>query len=178
MASPVDPATLYTRFYGVVFSMAYHLTGGNVAESEDLVQDTFVRALTHAVPPDYPDHWLKTVCKRLVIERSRRARIIRWEPWGPATPEGVDAQTPETLLLRQEAQAATAAALAPRWALLSPRAQAILWAFHEEGRSLGEIAAGQGRSVSAVKSEAFAARRLAQRGYRPRRGRRPKQAAG
>src|SRR4051812_5030529 len=114
-----DSAALYARYRGTVFGVAYYLTR-NAADAEDLVQDTFVRALTHAVPADHPDRWLRRICVNLARDQGRRARIIRWERWGPSTPEGSDGWTPERALLQQEAQAEAARALESALAPLPP----------------------------------------------------------
>lgn len=170
-ATSTDLAALYARYRGTVFGTAYYLTR-NRDDAEDLVQDTFLKALTHEVPTDYPDRWLRRICRNLACTQGRRARIIRWEPWTPAH-GGTDAQTPERLLLRREAQAeaqqALAAALAP---LTSLQRQALVWTLL--GVPQAAIAARQGRTREAIKSSVHRARQIAQAGARPRMGRRPK----
>jgi RNA polymerase sigma-70 factor (ECF subfamily) len=171
-ATSTDLAALYARYRGTVFGTAYYLTR-NRDDAEDLVQDTFLKALTHEVPTDYPDRWLRRICRNLACTQGRRAQIIRWEPWAPGTPEGVDPQTPERALLRREAQAEAQQALAAALAPLTPlQRQALVWTLL--GVPQAAIAARQERTREAIKSSVHRARQIVQAGARPRMGRRPK----
>lgn len=167
----MNAAELYQTYRGTVFSVAYCCTDGNVAESEDLVQETFVKALTHEVPTDHPDRWLRKICLNLARDRGRHAAILRWErlTWnahGEPSRDVADPHTPEGLWLAREARVAAAQELAARLAPLAPlQRQALVWAL--QGVPHMEIAARQGRSRIAIKSAVHRARQIAQASARP-----------
>jgi RNA polymerase sigma-70 factor (ECF subfamily) len=93
-SAPHDPidASLATH-RPVLFGLCYRMTG-DVATAEDLVQETFVRALTH--PPADRDRswapWLVRVATNLAIDALRRRRRQPYTgPWLPGlveTPPG------------------------------------------------------------------------------------------
>ena len=153
---PLDLTALYPRYQGRLFALAYHLMG-NRAEAEDIAQDTWVRALTHAVPPGYTWPWLAAICYNLVRDRGRKAALRHEIPWEPGHDTGADCVTPERLWLTREGVQTIQA----QWAGLPPPMQAALWR-RVAGQDVRTIAAALGLTVPATKSLLFRARRAAQ----------------
>ncbi len=83
----VDPlSTLYLQHRDHLWGIAYRMTG-SAADAEDLVQDTFRRALER--PPADRDRslrpWLATITSRLAIDCLRRRKTrSRYGPWLPS----------------------------------------------------------------------------------------------
>src|SRR5581483_3080494 len=80
------PADLYREHARFVWGLCYRLTGC-AADADDLVQETFARALTH--PPPRTDEpwrpWLIRVAVNLGKDLLRRRRRIEYEgPWLPS----------------------------------------------------------------------------------------------
>jgi RNA polymerase sigma-70 factor (ECF subfamily) len=125
--------------------------GGDRGLAQDIVQDTWMRALD-AWPrrgtPDEPLVWLRHVARNVLASHFRRARP---QPVDPATLDIHDERfTPDT---------PDAAALVS-WGLagLRPRQVELIEAFHFEGRSVAEIAADSGLSERAVEGRLRRAR--------------------
>src|SRR5262245_56378130 len=89
---PPDVAHEYTAHRAFLWGLCYRLTG-SAADAEDLVQETFVRAL--ARPPARRDlpwrPWLVQVALNLGRDLLRRRRRRRYEgPWLPSPIETED----------------------------------------------------------------------------------------
>ena len=72
------------RLVGTLYAMT-----GDLAESQDVVQEAFVRAWDHRAKLDRcqnPEAWVRTVARRLAISRWRRAQtlVLAWQRHGPA----------------------------------------------------------------------------------------------
>lgn len=83
---PAPLSTLYSQHRDHLWGIAYRMTG-NAADAEDLVQDTFRRALERP-PADVQRSlrpWLATITTRLSIDSLRRRKIrARIGPWLPS----------------------------------------------------------------------------------------------
>ncbi len=97
--APVDYQALFSAHREHLWGLCYRVTG-SAADAEDLVQETFQRALekppADTTRPWRP--WLARVATRLSIDALRRRRTRRYAgPWLPSvveTPPGVDAGEP------------------------------------------------------------------------------------
>jgi RNA polymerase sigma-70 factor (ECF subfamily) len=72
------------RLVGALYAMT-----GDLAESQDVVQEAFIRAWDHRAKLDRcnnPEAWVRTVARRLAISRWRRAQtvVVAWQRHGPA----------------------------------------------------------------------------------------------
>ena len=118
-------------------------TGGDRALTEDIVQESYLRALerwTHKAVPDMPLAWLKQVARNILIDHLRRKkRDVKAGPdshidCGPRTPaddcESLEIFRAITSLGRKKAR--------------------ILEAFYYDGMSVREIAGEMGVSERAV----------------------------
>lgn len=99
-------------------------------DGEDLVQEALARAIANGVPCEAIP-WLRTVMKRLAIDRSRRAREV--SSGGASDMDGlaVELEGPEELLLTGERREAVQQALAK----LPPRYRDALLAYAVDGRA-------------------------------------------
>jgi len=99
----IDPGT-FESLRPYLFSVAYRMLG-SAAESEDVVQDAWLRS---AAAPDglaSAKAWLTTVVTRLCLDRLKSSRMQREDYVGPWLPEPVPTgavETGEDLLARQE----------------------------------------------------------------------------
>jgi len=147
-------------------ALAYRLLGG-WEEAEDAAQETWLRAVTHPVPPA-PRAWLARICVNCCRDVQRRRAVIRWEAW-PAWGAEVWAAPdagPETQVVDAAAARALAAAVRARLPLCSPAERHVL-AQAAAGRPLPEIAAALGQTRSAVKTRLWRARQTLRTGARP-----------
>lgn len=91
--APVDYQALFSAHREHLWGLCYRVTG-SAADAEDLVQETFQRALEK--PPLDTDRpwrpWLARVATRLAIDALRRRRtreyVGPWLPWPVETPPG------------------------------------------------------------------------------------------
>jgi RNA polymerase sigma-70 factor (ECF subfamily) len=126
------------RMVGTLYAMT-----GDLAESQDIVQEAFVRAWDHRAKLDRdsnPEAWVRTVARRLAISRWRRAQVAvrAWQRHGP-TPsvDPPDPPTPElTAALRRLPEA---------------QRHAIVL-FYLCDRSVEQVAAETGAPVGTVKA--------------------------
>jgi len=118
-------------------------TGGNRALTEDVVQESYLRALDtwkNKAVPDAPLAWLKQVARNILIDYLRRKK---WDvDAGPAGADGVEPRTPADEFESLELFLAIAA--------LGRRKARIVEAFYFDGLSVREIAAELAISERAV----------------------------
>lgn len=125
-----------------VYRYALRLTGGDVARTADLTQETYTSLVTHVQqhphePVELP--WLITCCRHRHLDAIRRHRrrernqIRGWQP---------DATEPDA---RQDDVIAALGRLRP-----DERAALVLR--HVDGFSVGEVAEAVGKSVAATDS--------------------------
>jgi RNA polymerase sigma-70 factor (ECF subfamily) len=108
-------------------------TGGDKALTEDIVQESYLRALDswkHRAVPDAPLAWLKQVARNILIDFLRRKK---WDAKaGPDGPAGVDPRTPADEFESLEVFRAISA--------LGRKKARVLEAFYFDGMSVREIA--------------------------------------
>jgi len=82
-----DFAIVYSRLHRDVFRYCLVLTR-SVEEAEDVASETFERGLrawrSGRAAAGAPLPWLLLVARRIVIDRERRQRLLRWIPLGAA----------------------------------------------------------------------------------------------
>ena len=118
-------------------------TGDNRALTEDIVQESYLRALDRwrdKAVPDTPLAWLKQVARNVLIDYLRRRK---WDAdAGPAGADGVEPRTPADAFESLELFLAIAS--------LGRRKARALEAFYFDGLSVREIAAEMAVSERAV----------------------------
>lgn len=142
---------LYRKTVRPLYGFVSKRVGGDRSLAEDIVQETWMRALD-AWPrrgmPDEPLAWLQHTARNVLVSHFRRSRP---QPLDPASVDlGDDRFSPDT---------PDAAALV-NWGLarLRPAQARLLEAFHFEGRSVREIAVQRGLSERAVEGRLRRAR--------------------
>jgi RNA polymerase sigma-70 factor (ECF subfamily) len=164
MANPDDPRTAVVdlfREHGAAIYRFALLLGRHRDDAEDVVQETFLKLLTHLESGGHTANvrgWLFTVAANACRDRIRRR--VRWLPWTPANEPSVDpAPLPdEDGRLRAARQALQQ--LAPRdRLLLTLRAQGLSYreistAARIRGSSVGRLLA---RAVDRWERAALAA---------------------
>ena len=150
-------ARLFERHSARLWPYACALSGGEIDEAQDLLQETFVRAWSRLgeLQAGAAFHaWLRTLVYRLALDRcdkqqhrdqlfARYAMVVEGE------------RTPEQRLLSRELGAAIAEAAQS----LSESSRRIFTAFHIEDKSIMEISEEMGLSVGAVKARLFQGRK-------------------
>jgi RNA polymerase sigma-70 factor (ECF subfamily) len=118
-------------------------TGGDRALTEDIVQESYLRALAswkHKTVPDTPLAWLKHVARNILIDHLRRSK---WDvKAGPAPYVDADHRTPADDFESLEIFRAIAS--------LGRKRARILEAFYYDGMSVREIAGEMVLSERAV----------------------------
>jgi RNA polymerase sigma-70 factor (ECF subfamily) len=156
-ASAIDLTALVATHSSLLYRVAHSILR-NPVESEDVVQDTFLRVLQHlhklpAIRDLRP--WLVRIAWNLALDRRRRIRPD-FQAAGIAA-----ANLPVDIALRQRQQ--TQATLCEIERLPKPERQALLLSALED-LSIAEIAHIMSKSESAVRALIFRARtRLRQR---------------
>ena len=156
---------LYEQYAAPLLSYALRLTGGDRGRSEDIVQETLLRAwrnldrLDEAHGPVRP--WLFTVAQRLAID-AHRARRARPTEVGDAALASVPA-------LDQVDGALDRIIVADALNSLSPEHRAVIVETYYRGRTVAEAALILGIPAGTVKSRCYYALRalklaLAERG--------------
>jgi RNA polymerase sigma-70 factor (ECF subfamily) len=141
-----------------LFRAAYRLTG-NVADAEDLVQDTCLHAFSKRASlraATSPCNWLIRVQYNLFIDRARLAetrRVERLEPELAATLTGDGRLNPEVRHEERERELR----LLDAWSKLMPEQRALL-ALKAEGHSLADMQAITGLSISVLTARLHRAR--------------------
>src|SRR4051812_22164170 len=146
---------LYEQHAGPLLSYALRLTGGDRGRSEDIVQETFLRAWRHpeALDPDRGPvrSWLFTVARNVAVD-AHRARKARPTEVG----DDVLALVPAADEIEH---ALDSWLIADAMATLSPDHRAVLVETYYRGRSVAEAASVLGVPPGTVKSRTFYALR-------------------
>jgi RNA polymerase sigma-70 factor, ECF subfamily len=146
---------LYRQTIGPLYAYVARRSAGERALAEDVVQETWLRAVhawrAHGVP-DAPAAWLRTVAHNLLVNHYRRDRPL---PLGAITSESVLAVVDDGF----STESAEIARLI-QWGLARlPRRQAqVLEMFHLEQRPVARIAADLRLSERAVEGRLRRAR--------------------
>ncbi len=160
MLTEAELVRIYREHTGPLYAYVSRRAGGDAALAEDIVQETWLRAVTswpRRGIPDQPPAWLIRVARNLLVSHFRRKR-----------PQSVD---PTELALehdRLRPDTPWAAALVA-WGLsrMRRRQAALIEAFHFEGKSTREIAAEYGLSERAVEGRLRRARQNLEQHLRP-----------
>lgn len=156
--SPAEDAalrTLYEQHAAPLLSYALRLTGGDRGRSEDIVQETLLRAWRHpqALDPARGPvrSWLFTVARNVAVDahRARRARPTEVGDEALAVVPAVD----------EIEQALDTWLVSDALATLSPDHRAVLVETYYRGRSVAEAAAVLGVPPGTIKSRTFYALR-------------------
>ncbi len=127
-------------------------TGGDRALTEDIVQESYLRALDcwkHKTAPDTPLAWLKHVARNILIDHLRRRK---WDvKTGPDPQVDADRRTPAEELESLETFRAVMS--------LGRKKARIVEAFYYDGMSVREIAGEMALSARAVEGLLRRARR-------------------
>ncbi len=150
---------LYRTHLPRLYRFVSRRTGDDRALAEDVVQDTFLRAVRswrEQGLPREPLSWLRTVARNLLVSHFRRAAPV-------ALADGFD---PPGEDLRDESPERVAAV---QWALarMRPQQARLLEEFHFDGRRVREIARRRGLSEKAVEGRLRRARRTLRRTLQP-----------
>jgi len=146
---------LYEQHAAPLLAYALRLTGGDRGRSEDIVQETLLRAWRHpeALDPDRGPvrSWLFTVARNVAVDahRARRARPTEVGDEALALVPAVD----------EIEQALDTWLVSDALATLSPDHRAVLVETYYRGRSVAEAAAVLGIPAGTVKSRSFYALR-------------------
>ncbi len=151
---------LFREYQQGVYHCAYRMLGDS-EEAADVAQDTFIRAF-RALPSLQrelrPGPWLYRIATNLCLDRLRRRKLIRWEPWDAFSsvfhPRQVARDDPEHEVVHRESRELLRAALDR----LPPRHRQALFLREEQGLSCEEIGEVLGISRQAAKSLLFRAR--------------------
>ena len=141
----------YRRSIRPLYAFVSRRVGGDRALAEDLVQDTWMRAVEswpRRGAPDKPLAWLQRVARNVLASHFRR---MRPEPVDPATIDLEDDRfSPET----------PDAALLVGWGMARMRRSYVelIEAYHFQGKSVAEIAGERGMSERAVEGRLRRAR--------------------
>jgi RNA polymerase sigma factor (sigma-70 family) len=155
--SPATHATrfdrLFASFYPELFGLVYRVLGDRM-ETEDTLQDAFLKLSDNAVLQEKPDQevgaWLRRVGMNLAFNRLRSARraTARLERVGRLErmdSEAIDSESPSGMVVRQEERAAVRRALAE-----VPERQRECLLLRHSGYSYVEIAETVGIAVGSV----------------------------
>lgn len=129
-------------------------TGGDRARTEDIVQETYLRAVRSwraDGPPDNALAWLRTVARNLLVSEARRR-----------TPES-DSERAETAAENGALSVEERLAVERGLGSLRTGHATVLRAFHVEGRSMRDIATREGISERAVEGRLRRAREALRR---------------
>lgn len=136
----------FNEYHPALFRSVFRMVG-DPELAEDLVQDTFIRALKALEQqplPTYPYAWLSRIATNLVIDHVRR-RPWRWLPFKLHAPS-------------PEHEVTTAHMVRQCLAHLAPAEAELLIMAHGTGLSTGEIAALLNENISTVRVRLHRAR--------------------
>src|SRR5689334_20685261 len=142
---------LYEQHAGPLFAYALRLTGGDRGRSEDIVQETLLRAWRHpqALDPERGPvrSWLFTVARNIAVDahRARKARPTEVGDEALAVVPAVD----------EIEQALDRWLIADALSTLSVEHRAVLVETYYRGRSVAEAAATLGVPAGTIKSRTF-----------------------
>ncbi len=152
-------AELVSRYHAALLAFLYRMTG-HEQMAEDLVQDAFVRIVTHkgAAPRTFRA-WAFTLARNLAYDAFRSAAYRREMPLAPEGDAGLPAVGPEVeqAAARRERRRSVVRALQ---ALRPHHREVLILRFYHD-LSLMEIAEVVGVPVGTVKSRLFHALRQA-----------------
>ncbi len=163
-------AGIFESYQERIFNCVYRYMG-NKQEAEELAQETFLRAYAGLAKVDGElkiGPWLYRIATNLCMDKLRRRKLVRWEPWQNAEtttpadgrtaplvhPKLVANDNPESDVMRQAERELVHETLQD----LPPRYRIALVLREYDGMSCEEIASVIGSSRSAVKSLLFRAR--------------------
>ncbi|ANN20346.1 RNA polymerase subunit sigma [Amycolatopsis orientalis] len=161
---PDDPSgelisLLYKDFRETLFSQVMYLTGHDQQWTEDVVQETLIRAWQHSDTlnrePGMLRGWLLTVARRIVIDgwRNRRAR-----------PQEVELDSSENAeIADQTDQSLSALVISEALRYLDRKYQAVIYETYLTGHTVREAAVILGIPEGTVKSRLYAAMRTLRR---------------
>ena len=140
---------LYERFHQPIFTYIYYRVGDQ-QQAEDLTGDTFVRMVTklHTYKQNEKTilAWLYTIAGNLVRDQIRRANLVQWMPLNETdSEEGESVMGQIAHKLKQEQLV-----LALK-ELTEEQQQVILLRFIE-GRSIKEVSAHLGKTLTGIKA--------------------------
>lgn len=150
--SPTARQTLQQWFAAYHLELARHLDRllGDSDAADDLLQDTFLRALKGldaANPPANPRAWLYRIASNLAIDHLRRRRRWGWLLRGlPGAQSGM------------EHEVLAAEAIRRTLAQLKPQDAEVLVLTHYAGYSPAEVAAATGDEIGAIRKRLSRAR--------------------
>src|SRR6185295_8278026 len=144
---------VYRKTIGPLYSAVSRRCGGERALAEDIVQETWLRAVDswrRQGIPDVPAAWLATVARNLLANHFRRRRMVPLDglPDEPPAPPAVADEASEI-----------AAVIARGLAGLPPAEAGLLRAFHLQERPVAGIAKDMQISERAVEGRLRRARR-------------------
>ncbi len=146
--------TLHDEHAHALWSYAVHLTGGDRARAEDVVQETMLRAWRHPQVLDQSQGsaraWLFTVARRIVIDDWRTSRSRH---------EVVTAEPPEQQVADATEKSADAAVVTAALRQLSLEHRQVVLECYYRGSSVAEAARRLGVPEGTVKSRAHYALR-------------------
>lgn len=158
MTENASPSEVFEDLRPLLFSIAYRITG-SVAESEDVVQDAWLRYEQVTDSVDAPKAFLSAVVTRLAIDVLRSARSRREEYVGEWFPEPLLSDPyadPERAAELADSVSMAALLLLER---LSPLERAVFVLHEVFGFDFAEVATAVDRSPQACRQLASRARR-------------------
>lgn len=150
-----------TDLRGLLFSIAYRMTG-SVSESEDLVQETFLRvheAVERGTEIESPRAYACAVVTRLSIDHLRLARVQREEYVGDWLPEPIVTDRSADPAEQAELSDSLSMAFLVLLERLSPPERAVFLLREVFGYPFGEIARLIGKTEANCRQLAVRARR-------------------
>ncbi|AUI63725.1 sigma-70 family RNA polymerase sigma factor [Amycolatopsis sp. BJA-103] len=152
-------SVLYKDFRETLFNQVLYLTGHDQQWTEDVVQETLIRAWQHSGTlnrePGMLRGWLLTVAKRIVIDgwRNRRAR-----------PQEVELDSSENAEIADRTdQSLSALVISEALRYLDVKYQAVIYETYLTGHTVREAAVILGIPEGTVKSRLYAAMRTLRR---------------
>lgn len=152
---------LYERNRSRIYALAYRYAG-NVADAEDILQDTFIKAFSSLQKCQLNENsyfatWLYRIAVNCSLDHFRRRRRhennVEMSENVAAVSENEDAATPESEYVRNELAQYVRRGLER----LSDRKRMVVVLRHYQQLKIGEIAATMGCSQGSVKKQLFRA---------------------